>query len=88
MLFPIFSYDDGTEVTASKPDNDGKISLYIEKFDKKNDEFINATIIMPDVTVKTSHGYSERELEDMLSEYSEIKEDIMSYVLERTKRSA
>ena len=36
MLYPIFSFEDGTEVTASKPDVNGKIFLYIEKFDINN----------------------------------------------------
>ena len=88
MRYPIFSYDDGTEVTASKPDNNGKILLYIEKFDKERDDFINATIILPEASIVSSKGYDETELNEMIEEYSEIKDDIIDYVLEKVKISA
>ncbi len=80
MLYPVFTYEDGTEVTASKPDAYGKVLLYIEKFDASRDQFINATIILPDNVVKSSTGYNEQELAEMLKEYAEIKDDIIDYV--------
>ena len=88
MLYPIFSYDDGTEVTASKPDENGKVLLYVEKFDVSKDEFINATFVLPNMEIKNSYGYNESELDDMVKKYSEIQEDIISYVTEKVKRSA
>lgn len=88
MLYPIFSYDDGTEVTASKPDENGEILLYVEKFDVSRDEFINATFVLPGVEVKTSQGYSMQELKDMARRYADIQDDIVEYVKERVKKSA
>ncbi len=88
MLYPIFTYEDGTEVTASKPDNDGKVLLYVEKFDTQKDQFINATIILPDDVVKSSTGYSDKELQEMLDEYAEIKDDIIGYVKEKVTKIA
>ncbi|MBQ8995722.1 MAG: hypothetical protein IJ091_07890 [Oscillospiraceae bacterium] len=88
MLYPIFTYEDGTEVTASKPDKDGRVSLYIEKFDIEKDEFINATIQLPNPTVLSSFGYSNQELDDMLDEYNRIQEDIIDYVIDKVKKSA
>lgn len=88
MLYPIFTYGDGTEVTASKPDSNGKVLLYIEKFDAAKDQFINATIILPDNVVKSSAGYTDKELKEMLNEYAEIKDDIISYVKEKVTRIA
>ncbi len=83
MLYPIFTYDDGTEVTASKPDQNGDISLYIEKFDTKEDQFINATIVIPNARILSSSGYSEEELNMMLEEYSQLQDDIIGYVMEK-----
>ncbi|MCR4717243.1 MAG: hypothetical protein K5656_08685 [Lachnospiraceae bacterium] len=83
MLYPIFSYEDGTEVTASKPDDDGNISVYIEKFDNEKDSFINATVILPNSTVKSSVGYSEKELDAMVCEYSKIQDNIIRYVMDK-----
>lgn len=88
MRYPIFSYDDGTEVTASKPDNNGNIMLYIEKFDRESDEFINATVVLPDLSIVSVNGYERKELDELLEEYSEVKEDIIDYVMEKVKKSA
>jgi len=88
MLYPLFTYEDGTEVTASKPDANGNICLYVEKFDMDKDAFINATIILPNATVKSSSGYSKEELDEMLSEYSELREDIIGYIMDKVKKSA
>lgn len=88
MLYPIFSYDDGTEVTASKPDENGKVLLYVEKFDMIKDEFINVTFILPNIEIKKSYGYNEQELEKMKKKYSEIQDDIMDYIIEKVKKSA
>lgn len=88
MFYPIFTYEDGTEVTASKPDEHGNVDLYVEKFDKEKDTFIHATFVLPNATVKSSSGYDERELNDMLSKYSEIQDDIIGYVMDKVKVSA
>ena len=88
MLYPIFTYNDGTEVTASKPDANGSVLLYVEKFDIQKDEFINATIMIPNASIVSSSGYDKKELEQMLSEYSRIQEDIIGYVRDKERRSA
>ena len=88
MRYPIFSYDDGTEVTASKPDENGNILLYIEKFDRESDGFINATVRLPDLTIVSVNGYDSNELDELIEEYSEVKEDIIDYVMEKVRKSA
>lgn len=88
MLYPIFTYDDGTEVTASKPDANGLISLYIERFDKEKDAFINATITLPNATVISSSGYAKEELDEMIKEYSVIQDDIIGFVMDKINNNA
>ena len=88
MLYPIFTYEDGTEVTASKPDACGNVFLYVEKFDVDRDAFINATIKLPNATIQSSSGYNKAELDEMLREYSELQEDIIGYVMDKVKKSA
>ena len=88
MRYPVFSYDDGTEVTATKPDAMGNIMLYIEKFDRDSDSFINATVSLPNLSIVSSNGYDKKDLEEMLEEYAEVKEDIIDYVMEKVKKSA
>ena len=88
MLYPIFTYEDGTEVTASKPDADGNILLYVEKFDVNKDDFINVTFVLPSVTVQSSSGYDDTEINEMIKNYSAIKEDIIDYVKDKEKKSA
>ena len=87
MFYPIFTYEDGTEVTASRPDTNGKITLYIEKFDAAKDSFINATIDIRKMTIESSNGYSDEELTSMLKEYSQIKDDIVDYIIEKEEWS-
>lgn len=88
MLYPIFSFEDGTEVTASKPDVNGKIFLYIEKFDINKDMFINATIELPGAYLKSSNGYTKDELDNMIKEYAIIQNDIISFIMEKEKKDA
>lgn len=86
MVYPIFSFEDGTEVTASKPDINGKVSLYIEKYDIDKDMFTNATIELPGAYLRSSNGYSNDELDDMLKEYAKIQSDIIAFVSEKEKK--
>lgn len=88
MLYPIISYEDGTEVTASKPDAEGKVAVYTEKFDTTTDSFIFAEIILPDAVVKSSNGYSDKELKKLINRYSKLQNDIIGYVTEKVKQSA
>ena len=88
MLYPIFSFEDGTEVTASKPDVNGKVSLYIEKFDINKDMFINATIELPGAYLKASNGYTNDELDAIIKEYAKIQSDIIAFVSEKEKKEA
>ena len=83
MMYPVFSYDDGTEVTASSPEKDGSIILYVEHFDAQRDEFINATFRLPGVVLISSNGYSEKELDAMSREYKAVQDDIMNYVMDK-----
>ena len=88
MLYPVFSYDDGTEVTASKPDGNGNVLLYVEKFDVQKDDFINATFCLPGVRLISSNGYSQEALEEMTKEYSDVQDDIVDYIMDKVKQSA
>lgn len=88
MIYPLFTYEDGTEVTASRPDSSGNVLVYVEKFDEEKDAFINATIVLPSVTIQSSSGYSKSELDEMLSEYSKIQDDIIGYVKDKVRISA
>ena len=88
MLYPIFSIEDGTEATASNPDEKGNIKLYVEKFDHTKDMFDNATFLLPGVAIVSSSGYSADELVTMQKEYSEIQNDIVDYVMEQVKQNA
>lgn len=83
MIYPVFSYDDGTEVTASKPDEKGKVLLHVEKFDAEKDSFIYVTFVLPDMEVESFQGYDQQEMEDLRKKYSDIKEDIMGFVKEK-----
>ncbi len=62
MLYPIFKYNDGTEVTASKLDSNGRVLLYVEKFNQKKDAFVNATIVLPDGVIESSSGHTKKNL--------------------------
>ncbi len=88
MRYPIFSYDDGTEVTASKPGVKGSLMLFIERFDRASDGFINATVMLPELSIVSVNGYDSKELNELIEEYSEVKEDIIDYVMEKVKKSA
>lgn len=88
MIYPIISYEDGTEVTASKIDDDGQVRLYIEKFDIKSDMFINAELLIPNARVISSNGYSDEELNGFIEKYNAIQDDIIDYVKEKEKISA
>ncbi|MBQ9610312.1 MAG: hypothetical protein IJV15_12835 [Lachnospiraceae bacterium] len=88
MIYPIISYEDGTEVTASKIDADGQVKVYIEKFDKKTDMFINAELLIPNAKIISSNGYSDEELNGFIEKYSAIQDDIIDYVKEKEKISA
>ena len=88
MFYPVFTYEDGTAVTASKPDEHGNVVLYVEKYDKEKDTFINATIMLPDAKVKSSSEYDDSELNEMLSKFSEIQDDTIGYVMDKAGISA
>ncbi len=87
MLYPVFSYDDGTEVTASNPDESGNILLYVEKFDTQLDCFVNATFQLPGVNIVSSSGYSKEKVDAMVKEYLAIQDDIVDYVMDKVKQS-
>ena len=44
--------------------------------------------LLPDAVIKSSTGYSQDELEEMVNEYSQIQNDIIDYVTEKVKQSA
>ena len=52
------------------------------------DCFINLTISLPDSKVVSSKGYNQSEIDEMVNDFSEIKEDIIEYVKEKEQRSA
>lgn len=83
MFYPIFTLEDGTEATASKPDENGNVFLYVEKFDSTKNMFDKVTFQLPGVAIISSCGYSTDELKTMQKEYSVIQNDIVSYVMEQ-----
>ena len=82
MKHPLYTYDDGTEVTASSV-RDGKVRVYTERWDSGRDMFVNAEILIPDGTVISSNGYSEAEVFTLVNKYQKLAEDIIEYVQEK-----
>jgi hypothetical protein len=88
MLYPIVSYGDGTEITASKMSNEGTVRVYIEKFDENKDSFINIEILIPNAKIISSNGYSKESVEGFIKRISAIENDILDYVKEKEKNIA
>ena len=82
MKFPLYTYDDGTEVTASSIHN-GKTRVYTEKWDQSRDMFIHAEIMIPDGTIISSDGYTEDEVKSMVKIYRQLASDIIEYIQEK-----
>ena len=47
LKHPLFTYEDGTEVTASSA-KDGKVRVFTEKWDVESDSFKNIEVLIPD----------------------------------------
>ena len=88
MRYPIFTYNDGTEVTASKLTQTNSLRIYTEKWDDSADAFIFAEISLPDGEILSSSGYTDEELRKMKNRYLTLSEDIISYVREKEKQIA
>ena len=82
MKHPLYTYDDGTEVTASSV-RDGKVRVYTERWDSDRDMFVNAEIVIPDGTVISSNGYSEAEISALVAKYQKLADDIMECIQEK-----
>jgi hypothetical protein len=85
MLYPIISYGDGTEVTASRMSDDGTVKVYIEKFDESKDSFINIEMLIPKAKVISSSGYDKSDIDSFVKRISAIEKDILEYVKEKGK---
>lgn len=77
MLYPILTTNDGTEITASKPDINGVIFVYLEKFDVEKDMFVHATITIPNVSIYSYAGYTEKEIKELLQYIHKIEKEII-----------
>lgn len=82
MKHPLYTYDDGTEVTVSSV-QDGKVRVCTERFDADRDMFFTAIISIPDGEVLSSSGYPESEVKAMVSLYTKLSSDIIEYVMEK-----
>ena len=82
MKYPLYTYNDGTEVTVSSVQN-GKVRICTERFDANKDIFFTAIISIPDGTVISSCGFSEKEVGKMVEMYRKLSSDIMDYVIEK-----
>ena len=60
MMYPYMTLNDDTEITHSEMKADGRVKVYIETPDEK-DEFHDATCWLPEYDW-TVHGYSEKEM--------------------------
>ena len=87
MKHPLFSLDDGTEVTASSM-KDGYVHVYTEKWSDEKDMFIHADIVIPGATVISRDGYSDEEIHKMQDHYTRLQADIIEYVTEKETISA
>ena len=82
MKHPLYTYDDGTEVTASSV-RDGKVRVYTERWDSDRDMFVNAEIVIPDGIVISFNGYSEAEVSALVAKYQKLADDIMECIQEK-----
>lgn len=80
MKHPLYTYNDGTEVTASSV-KDGKVRVFTERWDNDRDMFVNAEIVIPDGIVLSQNGYSEADLNILVERYKKLSADIIEYVL-------
>ena len=87
MLIPVFTLDDGTEITASRPDEKGNITLYVEKIDKTQDSFASVSVLLPGTRILSCNGYSPEDAQSMAEEFLQIQEDIIGYVKEKTNET-
>jgi len=88
MKYPVFTYDDGTEVTASSISEDDSFRLYIEKWDEERNDFIHLLLQMPEGTVIENNGYTTDEAVRMCHDYNIIWADIFDYIKEKENESA
>lgn len=88
MKYPVFTYDDGTEVTASKINVDGTFKLYIEKWDNTRNGFNHLMILLPENQILECEGYDSNEIKSMCEYYDLLKEDIKEYIEEKESESA
>ena len=80
--------DSPTEYTAILTDED-KVEVYIEMvkdYGDDNYDFADATFILPDNELKSSHGLSKEEIDDFASHVFFQSKDIIDYVLEEEKK--
>ena len=82
MKHPLYTYSDGTEVTASSI-QDGKVGVFTERWDEERDMFINAEIVIPDGTVISRNGYTETKANHLADRYKKLASDIIEYIQEK-----
>ena len=87
MKHPLYTYNDGTEVTASSV-KDGEVRVFTERWDSTRDMFVNTEIVIPNGTVLSQNGYSETELNKLVERYKKLSADIIEYVQETENEGA
>lgn len=86
MLYPIATLLDETEITASKIEREipvKSVRVYVEKWDKDEDDFIFFEIRLPQGKILQKHKYPESELVRLSSHLLHLSDDIISYVEEK-----
>ena len=83
MKYPIITLNDETEITASNLTENGKIFVYIEKWNASLDDFNYFEIILPDNFITKQNGYTEVEIEKLKNHIISLQKDIFDYVQEK-----
>ncbi len=82
MKHPLYTLDDGTEITASSI-RDGKARIYVEKFDKEMDVFRSAMFSIPDGEICYFEHYTEDEVKAIVNRYLPLSREIMELIRQK-----
>ncbi len=63
MMYPYLTLEDTTEIVHSQMDENGCVTVYIEKADEK-DGFHNASCVLPKYEWKDIFGFTDDEIEE------------------------
>lgn len=86
MKHPLYTLDDGTEITASSI-RDGKARICVEKYDNDLGTFQAAVFSIPDGRILLADHYTEEEVQAMVSRYLPLSRDILEHIREKEDES-